>query len=156
MDLRGSTIVVKQAFVTDQLEDTTKTSKPRTVNLNSRALGAITRQKAWAYLAGGRVFHDPGTDKPWQYEQNARKRYWTPTLKALGIRYRRPYNCRHTYATLGLMAGANPAFMARQLGHGLKVFFEDYADWINGDANANEMAKIEGKIGGNVPDMSQK
>ncbi|SNS59923.1 hypothetical protein SAMN06265795_10481 [Noviherbaspirillum humi] len=27
----------------------------------------------------------------------------------LGIRYRRPYNTRHTYATVGLMSGANPA-----------------------------------------------
>jgi len=150
VDLRSKTLLVRQSFVTDQMEDTTKTSKPRTVNLNSRAMAALTRQKAWTYLAGERVFHDPGTNQPWAYEQNARKRYWKPTLKALGIRYRRPYNCRHTYATLGLMAGANPAFMARQLGHGLKVFFEDYADWINGDQNANELAKIEGKLSGDI------
>lgn len=157
VDLRSQTVLVRQSFVTDQMEDTTKTSKPRTVNLNSRAAAAIVRQKAWTYLAGGRVFHDPGTNQPWAYEQNARKRYWKPTLKALGVRYRRPYNCRHTYATLGLMAGANPAFMARQLGHGLKVFFEDYADWINGDQNASELAKIEGKLAGDkIPELPLK
>lgn len=157
VDLRSKTVLVRQSFVTDQMEDTTKTSKPRTVNLNSRAMAALTRQKAWTYLAGNRVFHDPGTNQPWAYEQNARKRYWKPTLKALGIRYRRPYNCRHTYATLGLMAGANPAFMARQLGHGLKVFFEDYADWINGDQNANELAKIEANLSGSkIPEKSLK
>jgi len=109
-------------------------------------LAAIKRQKNWTYAASERVFHDPGTNKPWAYEQNARKRYWTPTLKALGLRYRRPYNTRHTYATVGLMAGVNPSFMAKQLGHDIKIFFGVYADWIDGSASDAEMQKIEAKI----------
>jgi integrase len=48
-------------------------------------------------------------------------------LKQLRIRYRRPYNMRHTYATIGLMSGARPAFLAGQLGHSLRVFFDVYA-----------------------------
>lgn len=100
--------------------------------LNERALEALRRQQRLTRLhPDGRVFNDPVTEKPWAYEQNARKTYWVPALKALGIRYRRPYNTRHTYATLGLMAGARPAFMASQLGHGLDVFFKHYARWIN-------------------------
>lgn len=154
VDLRQNTVTVKQAFVTDELTDT-KTSKERMVNLNSRALAALKRQKAWTYLLDtGRVFHDPGTGKPWAYEQNARKRYWKPTLKALGIRYRRPYNTRHTYATIGLMAGANPAYMADQLGHGLNVFFKDYAKWINKNRDDAELQKIEGNIGQVNPALS--
>lgn len=93
------------------------------------------------------MFHDPGTGKPWAYEQNARKRYWELTIKTLGIRYRRPYNTRHTYATVGLMAGVNPAYMAGQLGHGTEVFFKDYASWISSKQDISEMAKIEGKLG---------
>lgn len=103
-----------------------------------------------------RVFHDPGTGKPWAYEQNARKRYWEPTIKALGIRYRRPYNPRHTYATVGLMAGVNPAYMAGQLGHGTDVFFKDYASWINSKQDMSEMDKIEGKLGGIASEASAK
>ncbi|MDP5008066.1 MAG: integrase, partial [Glaciimonas sp.] len=72
--------------------------------------------------------------------------YWTPTLKLLGIRYRRPYCTRSTCATIGLMSGANPAYMANQLGHGLDVFFKDYAAWINGDSNSGELKKIEARI----------
>jgi integrase len=146
VDFRQKTVTVKQAFVIDDMTDT-KTSKERTVNLNSRSLAALKRQKAWTYLhEDGRVFKDPGTGKPWAYEQNARKRYWEPTLKALGVRYRRPYNTRHTYATVGLMSGANPAYMAQQLGHGLDVFFKDYASWINSKQDTSEMKKIEGKV----------
>lgn len=156
VDFRQKTVLVKQAFVTDGITDT-KTSRERTVHLNSRALAALKRQKAWTFLQeDGRVFHDPGTGKPWAYEQNARKRYWAPTLKALGIRYRRPYNTRHTYATVGLMAGVNPAYMAGQLGHGTEVFFKDYASWIHGKQDDSELAKIEGKLSGNIPELSPK
>lgn len=151
VDFRAKTILVKQGFVIDEMNDT-KTSKARTVNLNSRALTALKRQKAWTYLNdSGRVFLDPGTGRPWAYEQNARKRYWKPTIKRLGIRYRRPYNTRHTCATIGLMAGVNPAYMAAQLGHGLEVFLRDYSKWIHGDQNAREMAKIEEQISKMVP-----
>lgn len=149
VDARKGTVYIAQAYVVDELEAETKTSRPRIVNLNSRALAAIKAQKEWTYLGGDRVFHDPGTGKPWAYEQNARKRYWTPTLKALGIRYRRPYNTRSTYASVSLKSGANPAYMAKQLGHELRVFFEDYATWIEGEGDDAEMRKIEENIGRN-------
>jgi integrase len=37
----------------------------------------------------------------------------------LGIRQRPAYNTRHTFATVALMAGVNPAYSARQLGHAI-------------------------------------
>lgn len=153
VDLRRRQAVIDQGFVIDALEDTTKTGMARTVLLNSRAMAAILRQKAHTFLAGKTVFHDPGTGTPWAYEQNFRKRYWTPTLKALGIRYRRAYYCRSTYATICLMAGANPAFVAQQLGHGLDVFFRDYAKWINADQDRSELVKIERQIVATMPEL---
>lgn len=154
VDMRRAEAVIEQGFVIDQLEDTTKTSAGRRVLLNSRAMAALKRQKAHTFIAGEQVFLDPGTGKPWAYEQNFRKRYWIPTLKALGIRYRRPYYCRSTYATICLMAGANPAFVAQQLGHGLDVFFKDYAKWINADQDRSEMGKIEQQLGSFSPEVS--
>ena len=67
-------------------------------------------------------------------------------MKRLGIRHRRTYNTRHTYATIGLMAGVNPAFIARQLGHSLEMFFKVYAKWIDGQHDERELAKIEQAI----------
>ncbi|AMP14390.1 site-specific integrase [Collimonas pratensis] len=154
VDFNTKTILVRQGFVLGKMEDT-KTSKERTVSLNSMAFAALKRQKAWTFLQeGGRVFHDPATNEPWPDEQNARRRHWIPTLRLLGIRYRRPYSMRSTYATIGLMAGANPAYIAGQLGHGVDVFFKDYAAWINGKHNATELDKIEAQIQGNIPKLS--
>lgn len=44
------------------------------------------------------------------------------------------------------MVGVNPAFMARQLGHSLDMFFKVYAKWIDGQHDEREMAKIEAAI----------
>jgi integrase len=63
---------------------------------------------------------------------------------------------RHTYATLGLMSGANPAFLAKQLGHSLQMFFNVYADWIDGANNDLEMEKIDASIRRVNPDLSLK
>jgi integrase len=60
-----------------------------------------------------------------------------------GIRHREgPYPWRHTYASIGLTNGAQPAFLAKQLGHSLQVFFTVYADWIEGDADRDQLAKL--------------
>jgi integrase len=113
------------------------------VHLNSRALAALTRQKAHTFLAGEHVFHDPRYGKRWEGVRPFGRSFWKPTLKRLGIRYREPYNTRHTYATMMLMAGMTPAFCAGQMGHSVEVFLGTYAKWIPGAGDKAEMAKLE-------------
>ncbi|EQD55437.1 Phage integrase, partial [mine drainage metagenome] len=48
---------------------------------------------------------------------NFTNRVWYPLLRHLGLDARRPYQTRHTCATLWLAAGENPEWVARQLGH---------------------------------------
>lgn len=142
VDLAGGTVLVKEARVARKRK-ATKTNVARTVRLNSQALAALTAQKAHTYLKGEEVFQDPRHGEQWDTEANFRKVFWTPLLKALGIRYRRPYQCRHTYATAMLHAKMNPAMCAKQLGHDVKVFFTIYAKWIEGEADDREMALLE-------------
>ena len=59
------------------------------------------------------------------------------------IRYRRPNNVRHTYATIMLMAGMNHSFCAKQLGHSVEMFLRTYSKWLNGGQNALEMERLE-------------
>lgn len=93
-----------------------------------RALGAINRQAKHTRMASEHVWLDPRCGIPWMDEQQAfRRHYWVPCLKRLGIRYRRPYNMRHSYATMMLMAGMNPAFCAKQLGHNIEMFLRTYS-----------------------------
>ena len=77
--------------------------------------------------------------------------YWEPILKKLGLRYRSPYQTRHTYATMLLMAGVTPAYAARQMGHSIQMFLSTYARWLDGGQNAVEMGKLEALIGGSTP-----
>ncbi|QJT80876.1 integrase [Kosakonia sp. MUSA4] len=47
------------------------------------------------------------------------------------IRKRTPYQTRHTFACWALSAGANPAFIASQLGHeDPEMVYRVYSAWI--------------------------
>lgn len=146
VDLRGKYVTVSEAMVRGEAKASTKTAVARNVMLNSRALAAFKRQAKHTRMQDGYVWLDPRYGTPWTEERAFRRSYWTPTLKRLGIRYRRPYNMRHTYATMMLMAGMTPAFCARQLGHSVEMFLRTYAKWLDGDQNDLEMARLETSI----------
>ncbi|MGA0608891.1 Arm DNA-binding domain-containing protein [Caldimonas sp. KR1-144] len=147
IDWRLQQMLVAEAIVLGEHKDRTKTHVARVVQLNTRALAALERQKAATFLLkDGWVFMDPRTRERWVDDEGPRENFWRPTLKRLGIRYRSPYETRHTYATMMLMAGMTPAFCAKQLGHSVEQFLRTYAKWIDGGRNDVEMGKLEGLI----------
>ena len=145
VDLASASVLIREAKVKRERK-TTKTNSVRTLKLNSVALAALKAQKAHTFLHGEEVFQDPRTGKSWDVEANFRKVYWVPMLKALSMRYRRPYQCRHTYATAMLMAGLKPAFCAIQMGHSIVLFLTTYTKWVNGEADDLEMSRLESSI----------
>jgi integrase len=48
---------------------------------------------------------------------NWRERIWKKALKTTGMEHRPLYQCRHTFATLALAAGADLYWVSKQLGH---------------------------------------
>ncbi|MDD1791520.1 site-specific integrase [Enterovibrio sp. ZSDZ42] len=63
--------------------------------------------------------------------RNLRDRIWKPALNQMGFDYRRPYETRHTAATLWLAAGEAPEWIARQMGHAnTKMLFEVYSRFV--------------------------
>ncbi|MFZ1444676.1 MAG: hypothetical protein WAS49_04265 [Candidatus Dechloromonas phosphoritropha] len=53
---------------------------------------------------------------------------WYPLLRHLGLAKRRPYQTRHTCATLWLAAAESPQWIANQLGHTTtEMLFRVYA-----------------------------
>ena len=97
-------------------------------------------------MNGGRVFQDPRYDEDWKSEEAFQRVFWVRMLKRLGIRYRRPYKMRHSFATAMLMAGVTPAFCARQLGHSVEMFLNTYSKWIDGGQNDLGMARLESSL----------
>jgi len=146
VDLASGSVLIAETTVRGVRKDRTKTNTARTVRLNSRALAALQRQRAHTQAIGAEVFQNPRQLAPWGREKMFRQAFWLPTLRRLGIRYRRPYNMRHTYATAMLMAGMTPAFCAKQLGHSVEIFLRTYTKWIDGDSNDREMQRLESSI----------
>lgn len=97
-------------------------------------------------MAAEHVIHDPRDGARWGGEPKFRW-YWVPTLKRLGIRHRRPYDTRHTDATMMLMAGMTPAFCAKQMGNSVEVFLRTYSKWTSEAQDAIEMQRLEDALG---------
>lgn len=156
VDLASGSILVADAVVRGIHKNRTKTNTARTVKLNSRALAALQRQRTHTQVAGGAVFQDPRYGTAWVDERAFRRSYWTPVLKRLGIRYRRPYNMRHSYATAMLMASMTPAFCAKQLGHSVEMFLRTYSKWVDGEQNDLEMQRLEASLSLGYPRKQNK
>ena len=104
---------------------------------NTFFLGTST----FTYLKYEHVFICDETGKEFTTQKSLSEKF-VASLKANGIRYRPAYNTRHTYATVCLMNGLNPVYVASQLGHSLVMLMKRYAKWINSDKNKEEIAKI--------------
>ncbi|WP_273430554.1 site-specific integrase [Chitinibacter tainanensis] len=114
----------------------------RDLKLLAPALAALNDQKQYSYLhPSGRVFLDPRKNQPWEGDAAIRKSLWTPALRRAKVRYRRPYQTRHTYASMMLSAGEHPMWVAQQMGHSdWTMIARVYGKWIP-DANPDAGGK---------------
>lgn len=120
IDFRKGEIRVRRATTQaakNAVEVTKTRSGTRTVKMLNPAREALERQKAHTALANEHVFHNPRTGKPWSGDQPIRRTLWQPALRRAGVRYRVPYQTRHTYASMMLSAGEHPMWVAAQMGH---------------------------------------
>jgi integrase len=63
--------------------------------------------------------------------KNFSDRVWYPLLRHLGLAPRRPYQMRHTAATLWLASGESPQWIAQQLGHvNTQLLHSTYARFV--------------------------
>lgn len=134
------------------IEERTKTKAARMVMLNSRAMNALKMAEKVAELRRSqkkRMKQDspyvfpPTRISEYLQQPSLTDKFFKVAVEKLRIRGRRQYNCRHTYATMCLMAGMNPAFIANQLGHSVQMLLSTYAKWINSSTDWNELQKLE-------------
>lgn len=98
--------------------ETTKTAAGRrSVKLLKPAMEALKAQKEHTFLADAEVFQNPRTLERWAGDGPIWKTMWVPAMKKAGVRYRRPYQTRHIYASMMLSAGEHPMWVAKQMGH---------------------------------------
>jgi integrase len=130
IDWVNGLVCVRRAIV-ERKEKTTKTQAGlRDVLLLPLAHEALKAQQAYTGNQE-RVFHHIKTQGPWQTDRQLREVAWKPSLKNAGVRYRNPYQCRHTYASLLLSAGENMLWLAKQMGHtDTEMLIKTYGKWI--------------------------
>lgn len=81
------------------------------------------------------VFHKTTTGAAWTSSDVLIKTWWRGHLEKVGVRYRGPNNCRHTYASQMLSTGAVPLdWIADQMGHtSTAMIWKHYGKWIHQD-----------------------
>lgn len=155
IDWEKKTVHICRIVVEKQVIERAKTKYTRTVMLNSRALAALERAKEIAHYRS-RQKRRISTTSPFVFQPSGASPHMTVpetpanhfghAIKALALRHRPQYNCRHTYATMCLMSGMNPAFIAGQLGHSVQVLLTTYAKWLNSANDWSELAKLESSL----------
>jgi integrase len=136
VDFNRGTVQVRRALtraaIANKSEgETTKTrSGRRDVKLLGPALQALLAQKEHTYMAGEHIFNNPRTGKRWSGDLTIRSA-WKRALMLAKVRYRRPYQTRHTFASMMLTAGESPMWVAQQMGHkDWTMIARVYGKWI--------------------------
>lgn len=128
VNLETRTIQIQETLVNGELTQTKTRESARFIQMSEPVFDALKRMRE---VTGEHRFvfcNKSGT--PLDGERIT-KRIWYPMLKLAGIEKRRPYNMRHTAATLWLAAGENPEWVANQLGHtNTEMLFRVYSQFI--------------------------
>jgi integrase len=140
--IRGTISVTKALTqAAEEFEEPKTRAGNRDVKILAPALEALNNQKQYTYLANKHIFLNSRNNEPITGDQTLRKTIWQPALKRAKVKYRRPYQTRHTYASMMLTAGESIAWLAEQMGH---------ADWAS-------LRKIYARfIKDSIPDAGEK
>jgi len=127
-DIREQTILVERAVSLGEEKDT-KTAAHRTVRLLP-PLAADLRE--WRLRSGrpsekALVFPSAsGTAWSQPAYQSWRRRAFKRALDGAGVEHARPYDLRHSFASLLLHEGRSVIYVARQLGHDARLTLSTY------------------------------
>lgn len=128
VDFENRQILVREAWVNGELVDTKNDGSTREVTMSHllyEALKAQQRVTADSDYVFSNKNHNPIDNG------NFTKRIWYPLLERLGLEKRRPYQTRHTTASLWLAAGESVEWIAMQLGHvTVTTLFRVYSRYV--------------------------
>ncbi|ECH1484660.1 site-specific integrase [Salmonella enterica] len=90
------------------------------------------------------------------YAATSLNRLWESAMRRAGLRYRKAYQSRHTYACWSLAVGANPNFIAAQMGHAnAQMVYTVYGAWMT-DNNQSQVDILNEKLAAFAPRVPQK
>jgi integrase len=129
VDFKNRLIYIRETFVLGEDEYTKTDASQRDIQMNQVVFDALERQHKVTGQKSEYVFCNRAGQP--LYNKNFVDRIWKPLLCHLGLKLRRPYQMRHTAATLWLASGEAPEWIARQLGHSsTEMLFRVYSRYV--------------------------
>ena len=129
IDFDKRLILIRETFVLGEDEYTKTDSSQRDIQMTQVVFEALQAQHTATGKLSDYVFCNR-EGKPLDND-NFGSRVWYPLLRHLGLKKRRPYQMRHTAATLWLASGEAPEWIARQLGHSsTEMLFRVYSRYV--------------------------
>ena len=128
VDFQRRQILIRETWVGGRLDYTKNDGSQREIEMSGPVYKALLDQQK--KTGSGQFVFCSREGTPFSY-RNINNRVWFPLLRHLGLRQRRPYQTRHTAATLWLAAGENPEWIARQMGHTTtEMLFRVYSRYV--------------------------
>jgi len=129
VDFERREILVRETLIAGETEYTKSDGSQREIPMFGPVYDALKEQHAATGRLSKYVFCNR-EGNPLDHN-NVTKRVWYPLLRALNLKQRRPYQTRHTAATLFLASGENPEWVARTLGHSTnEMLFKVYSRYV--------------------------
>lgn len=130
VDFEKELILVRETFSSGEVEQNAKTETSlRDIQMLPMVKEALQQQLAVRRPDSEYVFTT--RDGSPIDAHNFANRVWYPLLRYLGLEKRRPYQTRHTAATLMLASGENPEWIARLMGHtNTQMLFTVYSRFV--------------------------
>lgn len=180
IDLKAGTLTVRRNY-TQQNEFTlpkTEASTDRVIHLIEPAIAALKSQAEFTRLGRqlqvevklreyGRTtthsctftFNPQITARTnnagYHYATNSLSKTWDAAVQRSGLRRRNAYQSRHTYACWSLAVGANPNFIANQMGHvNAQMVYNVYGAWMK-DNNQSQVNFLNQALNSFVPIVPQ-
>ena len=129
VDFSNRRILIRETIVQGAMTTTKTPESIREVEMSTPVYEALKRQQKASKTSSTFVFTN-SLGKPLEH-RNVTQRVWYPTLEKALLKPRRPYQTRHTAATLWMAAGENPEWIARQMGHTTtRMLFTIYSSYV--------------------------
>lgn len=119
-----SRVLIKRSAYYSKIKEQTKTKKDRTITLNTelqKLLNSYSRNSEFVF-----------TSKRGDMVSKVFTRNWKQILLNAGVRYRSPYNTRHTFISHALQKGLSPLQVAAIAGNSPEIIYKHYAGFVCG------------------------
>lgn len=135
IDFERRQVLIRETYQNGRVEYTKNNGSQREVHMSQPVYDALMAMRPKAHIDDPHSVADDYVfctrNKNPIDNTNFTDRVWAPLLRNLDMKYRRPYQMRHTCATLWLAAGESPEWIARQLGHTTtEMLFRTYSRYV--------------------------